>query len=439
MEKRKIIVLMFMVTMGIFALSACSGGEAKPDGQEKEQKKESSADVSQFADCDGDIWTESWNSKTASGMDFTAKLNAYMSLPELKRMSTVEVRKYSFNNENKKKLAEGIFEKDIYYNDDRKLPKSVLKQYVGYAESSIEYYEDQLKEIREGKKESSSTQSEIEELIKEQRDDIKKFKKLLKNAPKDYQKVQDGNYEGNSFFGEREGTDYILRFESNEETGQGIAIDMSSLDSEAVEPDRMKGKRGYFYPGDAGKELENDCKMKKEDAEKLAEDFLQKVGFTDLVQEEESVLMWDVWNDPNDISEDPDESFADGWVFHYAPGVDGVSFPSFGVEAEYGTALGVVTYKGYPLNCDIQVSVTDKGVIHAIWFNPVEVVSVTPDVKLLPINNIKNIVKEDMGVLADYLSENGFFLGMSSPSITYNRMDLVYYRVSDPKDEERFT
>lgn len=112
--------------------------------------------------------------------------------------------------------------------------------------------------------------------------------------------------------------------------------------------------------------------MKKEDAEKLAREFLQKVGFTDLVKEEESALMWNVWNDPNVVREDPDESFADGWVFHYAPGVDGVSFPSFGIEAEY-------------------------------------------------------------------LSGKGFFIGMDEPIINFNRMDLIYYRVSDPKDKERFT
>lgn len=363
---------MFMVTMGIFALSACSSGESKPDGQEKEQKKESSADLSQFADCDGDTWMESWNGKTASGLDFSAKLNVYMSVPKLNKMSTVEVRKYTFNNEDKKKMMEGIFDKDIYYNDDDKLPKSVLKQYLRGAEGAVEYYEDQLQEIKDGNTESGSSQSEIEELLKEQREDIKKYKKLMKKAPKDFQKVQNDDYEGNSFVGEREGIKYILQCDTDEGTGQGITIDLSPANDDEVKPDRMKGKGGYSYQGEAGKELENGCKMKKEDAEKLAREFLQKVGFTDLVKEEESALMWNVWNDPNVVREDPDESFADGWVFHYAPGVDGVSFPSFGIEAEN-------------------------------------------------------------------LSGKGFFIGMDEPIINFNRMDLIYYRVSDPKDKERFT
>ena len=439
MEKNRIILLMFMVTMGIFALSACSSGESKLDGQEKEQKKESSADLNQFADCDGDTWMESWNGKTASGLDFSAKLNVYMSVPKLNKMSTVEVRKYTFNNEDKKKMMEGIFDKDIYYNDDEKLPKSVLKQYLRGAEGAVEYYEDQLQEIKDGNTESGSSRSEIEELLKEQREDIKKYKKLMKKAPKDFQKVQNDVYEGNSFVGEREGIKYILQCDTDEGTGQGITIDLSPANDDEVKPDRMKGKGGYSYQGEAGKELENGCKMKKEDAEKLAREFLQKVGFTDLVKEEESALMWNVWNDPNAVREDPDESFAHGWEFHYAPGVDEVSFPSFGIEAEYQTVAGDVTYKGYPLNCNIQVDVTDKGVIHVTWFNPVEVVSVTSGVKLLPIDNIKNIIKEDIGVLAEYLSGKGFFIGMDEPIINFNRMDLIYYRVSDPKDKERFT
>ena len=28
---------------------------------------------------------------------------------------------------------------------------------------------------------------------------------------------------------------------------------------------------------------------------------------------------------------------------------------------------------------------------------------------------------------------------MNEPVINFNRMDLIYYRVSDPKDKERFT
>ena len=437
MKKRNVILLMAVIIIGIFALSACSGGEAQ-DGQGREQKKENRADLGQFADCDGDTWVESWNGKTASGMDFSVNLNAYISLPKLKQMSTVEVRKYVFNNENKKKLAEGVFDKDIYYYDPKKMPESELKQYLESAESGVAYYEDQLQDMKEGNTESESSQAEIEELIEKLREDIRNYKKYLKNAPKDFQKVQDDNYDGNRFWGEREGVRYILRCDTEEGMGQGMTMSMEPYDSEAVNPDRMKDKGGFCYAGEEGKEIANECRIKKEDAEKLAREFLQKAGFTDLVQEWESVLMWDMWNDAGASREKPDESFADGWVFCYAPGVDGIPFTDFGIEGEYQTAAGNVTYKGYSLNCSMHVYVTDKGVIQASWFNPIEVISITPDVKLLLIDNIKKIVKDGLGGLADYLSRNGFFAGMN-PTIKFNRMDLVYYRVSDPKDEERFT
>ena len=56
MERKKIILFMLVLTMGLFVLSACSDDETGQEVSEQEQKKESSADLSQFADDHGEIW-----------------------------------------------------------------------------------------------------------------------------------------------------------------------------------------------------------------------------------------------------------------------------------------------------------------------------------------------------------------------------------------------
>ena len=107
MEKTKVMIRMIMIVAGIVVLSACSAGENDEKGSGQDgQKKESSADLSQFAEAKGDTWQDSWTEETASGANVRVNVQAETVLPDLKQMSTVEVCPYELNEENRKKLAE---------------------------------------------------------------------------------------------------------------------------------------------------------------------------------------------------------------------------------------------------------------------------------------------------------------------------------------------
>ncbi len=68
---------MIITVLGLFLLSACAGREEEKKLGQTRQKKESSAEVSQFSDIDGTTWQDSWVEKTASGVAVNIDINAY--------------------------------------------------------------------------------------------------------------------------------------------------------------------------------------------------------------------------------------------------------------------------------------------------------------------------------------------------------------------------
>ena len=154
---------------GMLMLSACSGEETKTDTSKKEQKKESSADLSQFADDEGDMWTDSWSTDTASGVSVNISTRALVELPKVKQMSTVEVQRYTFNEENKKKIAEAIFGGEVYYYDEEHLPKAEIQELLDTWQENEEISEKAIQELK-GQEGKEKDLSDMEEELKEERD-----------------------------------------------------------------------------------------------------------------------------------------------------------------------------------------------------------------------------------------------------------------------------
>ena len=192
----------------------------------------------------------------------------------------------------------------------------------------------------------------------------------------------------------------------------------------------MDGYVSYFPKKQ--EEVENECELKRKEAEKLARDFTQKLGFSGLVLKETKDLLWHLA--PNG-SPGEGEYFADGWAFSFSAGVDDVAFDSFGVEGDDIYRVGKEEYpakKKYSLYCSMEIYVTERGVIEVSCQTPIEIQSVTPGVKLLPLKEIKGIVKE----YAEFYIDKGKGL---VGAINFTYMELVYYRMDDPGNEDCFT
>lgn len=359
MGKRKIVLLMVMIMTGIFVMSACSNGE---DGgtrkKESGQKKESSADLSQFAEAKGETWQESWSEETASGSTVRVNVLAETVVPDLKQMSTVEVRPYEFNEENRKKLADTLF---------------------------------------------------------------------------------DSGWEGTEkkYRGTRDGIEYEMEADVDD---KGSSIFFSAKEVKDIYPERIKGKGDFYYcPMEAEEGSENECKLTMEEADKMARAFLQKTGFSDLIQTDAKVLQWEEFaTDENGEALNlgrPAERFNDGWYFTYGQGVDGVAFRDFVVAREpvHGDNEEV-TSEGYSEACFISVCITDRGVIAVDFGSLLEIQSVTPGVKLLPLDEIKKIMKSEMKQLAEFNVTK-----RKKYTMKFEFLELIYYRVTDPENANQFT
>lgn len=219
-----------------------------------------------------------------------------------------------------------------------------------------------------------------------------------------------------------------------------MEIQVAPLDREDIFPEKARKKNAFvsYQPGDltGDRELKNECAVSIEDAERQAKDFIQKMGFSDLFLRETNNLVWDVSEEGKG---DTRTLFADGWAFNFAAGTDGLAFDSFGVEGGSVYRIGDEEFpatKKYSLNCNMHVFVTERGVIGAEYYSPVEMQTVTPGVKLLSLKDIKEIVKNNMQEYAQFYIDKG---KKKAGPIRFNYLELVYYRLDDPDNENQFT
>ncbi len=430
MIKKGLSILMIFAL--VFVLGSCGNDNGKSEENKSGQEKEERGVLSQFAEDNGTIWKESWTVETAGGDSVSVDVNADITVPKLSRMSTVEVTKYEFNQENKKKVAEAVFGEEIYYGEEEKLPGFELEKLLEQERKDQQEREEEYEDGSDKK-------------LQKGRERIKKYEEMMRNAPNDYVKLKKDDFQGERFIGERNGIQFSLTFDEDEtdlpELSEHMEISVSPLEQEDIFPEKARKKNAFvsYLPGDMigdGEELKNECAVPREDAERQAKDFIQKMGFSDLILRETNNLVWAV---SENGKRDERTLFADGWTFDFVAGTDGVAFDSFGVEGDSVYRIGEEEYpaaKKYSLNCNMHVFVTERGVIEAVYFSPVESQTVTPGVKLLSLKDIKEIVKNNMQEYAQFYIDKG---KKKVGSIRFNYLELVYYRLDDPDNENRFT
>lgn len=170
MKKKGLSIL--IISALVFALVSCVNDNGKSEENKSGQTKEESGVLSQFAEDDGTIWKESWTVETAGGEAVSVDVNADIIVPKISRMSAVEVTKYEFNQENKRKVAEAVFGKEIYYGEEEKLPGFELEKL--------------LEQARKDQKEREEYGADSEKKLQKGRERIKKYEEMMRNAPNDY-------------------------------------------------------------------------------------------------------------------------------------------------------------------------------------------------------------------------------------------------------------
>lgn len=199
-------------------------------------------------------------------------------------------------------------------------------------------------------------------------------------------------------------------------SGEGnTVISFQPMDYAGVCPEALKGAAKISLTDGKTQALineENACELKEEDAQKMAEEFLAELGLSNQIYLEASyALVWDAYMEEVDENLFCDaRRVTDGYAFYY------------GQEEESIT--------GFRTDTGIIVDVNNSGVFAVDIVNSYEIVSVTENVPLLPLESIQEIMRNEMTENADI-----YFWNTDNTSYTYYTMELLYYRVPDHSRE----
>ncbi len=210
-------------------------------------------------------------------------------IPDADKMNVAHFTPYSFTKEDKKKIAETLFEKDkgIYLYDYENRIKSEIQAQIDSDKQQIEQAE------ADG---DASWAAYLEE-------EISQLEKDLASAPDTYPEA--GDYDGDGFIGMIGDTEYTLGMysygaeEDEGGVGMGSYVYFSPKDALTLRP--HEGATGGYMTAFASDEMQdlgaNMSSMTAEEAEDIAVNFLAEIGITDVVKAETSDLYWSYYSE----------------------------------------------------------------------------------------------------------------------------------------------
>ncbi|MBP3326244.1 MAG: hypothetical protein J6L77_07515 [Coprococcus sp.] len=333
--------------------------------------------------------------------------------PDADKMDIAHFTPYSFSNEDKKKIAEALFDKEkgIYLDDYEHRTKSDIQEQIDWNKKEIENAQENG---------DSSWAASLEE-------EIKSLEAELAEAPDTYPDA--GDYSGDSFFGTREDIEYSLSMfsygadgEDEEEgmIGMGAYVYFGVKDDLSLRP--YEGASGgymtdYAEQGDiAGT---NKSSVTAEEAEELAGNFLADMGVTDIVKTKTSDLYWMYYDeDGNTVANE-----ADGYAISYARAVGGSPTYS-GRTYNVDNLQQINGWIDIPVET-YSVFVYDGKVVQASWqqiYSQAD--SVEENVDLL---SYEQIIEKANTEMAKYYEQ----YPTRYKKVEFNDMRLAYYLVSD--------
>lgn len=373
--------------------------------------------------------TESGNGEQ-SEVYADVRVKAEIIVPQVNQMSVVEVTETQFDAAYKENLAKKIFpSEELYYGNVANLPRQDIERLWPKYEASITITSEEPFNFEEWNNERIACYEAYNN---------------LDNLKDTYTPVKE--FSVNRYLGNYEGRMYSLTFLEDEEDREYVYRRMKRITLEAndiyeVCPDKFKKQQNLScMPWMFGDWLENPCEISEEEALKEAENFVDKLGFDTLVYTFSRPLAWG--NVPEVIAVmDTGEAVdwgVNGYVFYFDLGVDDISFVQYGVEEDYfnwetSNAEDEDGEKVYSLRSQLQIYVTDKGIIKMVLDNPVDITGVSGGLELLPLDTVKEIIRKELDAQWQV-----FRFGTYYP-LDMNEMELIYFRVRDKDNPGKFS
>ena len=383
--RRKLVSVGMAVCIFVGSMSGCAGVGKLENKEAKNQGEATSEETAGLYPEDKNTrWRDTCAIKRNDiGEEMTISIDAKIAVPDADSMSVVEVQGWSTEKIEKNKVILGKKVKDI----------------------SLEYTIEKRKEV--------------------------------KNTMLTY-------------ISERSDATYVV----DDEGIGGIYLEAKEEDLKKVTPEEIKKVTEVFYsPGQDAEydEKVNTCKISEDEARAEAEEFLARLDLSGQTLIESEPLIWRLTEEPENSDALP-KGAAHGYHFCYRPGAAGVDFSSFGDEQDYYWELynfdkGYYQeddsfncshyYVDYPMNNGITLDVTEQGVIQASISAPLKILSETKNVNLLPLKNVKEIMKESMEDFMNQYFERAKKMRYKNwdhvVRHSFDKLELAYFRI--PKEE----
>ncbi len=329
-----------------------------------------------------------------------------ITVPNTGAMYVAPVKMKEIDPEYRKNLVEKLFDTDkgvyVYYDMENmdKLSKEDIQEY-------IDLYEQQ-------KKADPSNATNYDS-------DIDRMNRLLQTTSK--QRENAGDYSADEYMGTVGDLEYRISFPQ-----EGENDTLFRIKEDLLQYRPMEGATGVFTSsleeyntglGDEYGELEsdiNECSLSVDEARQIAEEFLSKIGGSDVILQSESDLCWLYRNDGSSDQNLP--TVVDGYSFEYIRSVMDQPVSDVAVW----TADNLRQANGF-VNVPIEkytIQVDANGVIDALWNSYLEADGSAQAVELLSFDEM--LKKANESIAAYYTKYPTAY-----KQIAFNDITLSYY------------
>lgn len=368
-----------------------------------------------------DKWKDTVLCTGSDGTEHSIEISIIPSIPNVEQMSVVEVKEFEFSPENKQRVAEAFFGNEVYSANLRMMIEKKLED----CEETISSYEQRLSE-------AGYSESDIrlwEEEKKQFEEEYAALCEKLENASESLEKTS--GYEDDSYIGKIGDAYYELRFEEElgsnniyfEEEGRKAAAKSRKISIYPAVPLMSEEELlAVGYGCDDNMIEEYNCG----EAEQMLLEKLVKAGFGYLCTD----TMACVGGNNRGTFDQIREQYGTSYVFSLGTGVDDIPFSRFGSAGDYLLHMSWSGTISIPeLTDDLMATVYDQRVFELYYWDPMEVVSVVPNVSMLSLDSVKKILKDEIAKdssLADLAGES---------AIRLNKLELIYFPVADSGKE----
>ena len=344
----------------------------------------------------------------SSGLSKLAIEADEVSVPSTVDLPIVYAKKKEISNDAKKQLVESLLEKDkgIYAFDYDNMTKSDIQEQID------QYEKEKKNSIANGDTSGASWYDSMIDGLKDQ----------LQKAPDEYPAAKD--YSGKELLGEINGRKFLV----NVDDQVGVS-GFVGLKDQLITYRPKDGASGvYFSTPDTGDDLTdvdmsstNVCTFSKDEAQSIADEFVNKIGMADVTLNKAQDLYWYYYG-TDGTTESVD---VDGYVFSYTRSINNQPTASVDIYNVDNIMQDDASVSVPAEQCEVYVD--SNGVISANWVNYLEITDKTESKDLLSFNDLMEKANTN---IAEYYTT----YPTRYKKVEFNDMKLAYYLEKTDED-----